>query len=148
MADGASRPEPGVSYRWRGPVDDHEVGELTASCGGEPEQGWWDRVRPHSLGWVTARAGDGSLAGFVNVAWDGCRHAFLLDTMTRGPLQRRGIGTTLVAMAVDGARAAGCAWLHVDFAPGLGPFYVGACGFTSTAAGLLRLPAPGASEPS
>ncbi len=37
----------------------------------------------------------GELVGFVNVAWDGDDHAFLLDTKTRGDLQRLGIATRL-----------------------------------------------------
>jgi hypothetical protein len=45
--------------------------ELTTAHGGRAEAGSWDRVRPHSLGSVTARAGDGTLVGFVNVASDG-----------------------------------------------------------------------------
>ncbi len=109
------------------------------SHGGVPSAGWWDRIRPHSLGWVTARDADGLLVGFANVAWDGDDHAFLLDPKTRGALQRRGIGTAVVAAAVAGARTAGCEWLHVDFVDDLAPFYLGACGFTKTAAGLVHL---------
>jgi hypothetical protein len=33
---------------------------------------------------VAARTSDGLLVGFVNIAWDGGYHAFLLDTRTRG----------------------------------------------------------------
>ena len=40
---------------------------------------------------MTARAGD-TLLGFVNVAWDGGDHAFLLDTKTLEDHQRQGIG--------------------------------------------------------
>jgi len=73
------------------------------------------------------------------VAWDGGDHAFLLDTKTRGDCQRRGIGTELVRMAVDGAMAEGCEWLHVDFEPQLRGFYIEACGFRPTDAGLIHL---------
>src|SRR5687768_15082294 len=45
----------GIDYRWRSPVTDDELHALTVSHGGRPEAGWWDRIRPHSLGWVTAR---------------------------------------------------------------------------------------------
>ncbi|MGC0327652.1 hypothetical protein RKD23_000642 [Streptomyces sp. SAI-170] len=48
-------------------------------------------------------------------------------------------GAALVAEAVDAARAAGCAWLHVDFEPHLRSFYFDACGFRETAAGLIAL---------
>ncbi len=50
---------------------------------------------------------DGTLVGFVNVAWDGAEHAFLLDTKTRPSHQRRGIGTAVVRRAMEEARAAG-----------------------------------------
>lgn len=132
-----------VVFAWRGALTDSEMIELVRSHGGRPEDGWWDRIRPHSLGWVTARTSDGVLAGFVNVAWDGSDHAVLLDTKTRGGLQRRGIGTELVRRAAVAAKAAGCEWLHVDFEPGLWEFYIEACGFEPTAAGLIRLVEPG-----
>jgi predicted N-acetyltransferase YhbS len=70
---------------------------------------------------------------------DGCDHAFLLDTKTRGECQRRGIGTRVVELAAEQARAAGHEWLHVDFAPSLGAFYYEACGFEPTEAGLIHL---------
>ena len=133
------RADPAVVLAWRGPLTDDEMVELVRSHGGSPVPGWWDRIQPFSLGWVTARAG-GDLLGFVNVAWDGGDHAFLLDTKTRGDQQRAGIGAMVVGAASAGARAAGCEWLHVDFRPELRSFYVGACGFRPTDAGLIHLP--------
>jgi GNAT superfamily N-acetyltransferase len=127
-----------TTYRWRGPLTDAEMVELVHSHGGRAEEGWWDRIRPHSLGWVVARADDGLIVGFVNLAWDGGDHAFLLDPKVRGSHQRRGIGAKLVALAAEHAKAAGCEWLHVDFAPELAPFYE-TCGFRPTPAGLIRL---------
>ena len=132
--------DPGPRIGWREPVSDEELVELTQSHGGRAEAGWWDRVRPHSLGWVTARTGAGELVGFVNVAWDGGDHAFLIDTKTRPSHQRRGLGTAVVHRAVEEARAAGCEWLHVDFEPALAAFYLETCGFRTTAAGLVHLP--------
>lgn len=128
-----------LDLAWRSPVTDLEMVDLVRSHGGEPVAGWWDQIRAHSLGWVSARTADGRLVGFVNVAWDGGDHAFLLDTKTRGDHQHRGIGTRLVARAAAEARRAGCEWLHVDFRPGLDRFYLDACGFSPTAAGLIRL---------
>jgi hypothetical protein len=61
----------GIDIRWRAPVRDTELVALTQSHGGHAVAGWWDQVRPHSLGWVSARLADRSLVGFVNVAWDG-----------------------------------------------------------------------------
>jgi ribosomal protein S18 acetylase RimI-like enzyme len=130
----------GVAYRWRGPLTDTEMVELVVAHGGNAEPGWWDRIRPHSLGWVTARNAAERLVGFVNVATDGGDHAFLIDAKTRGDDQRKGIGTRVVELAAQHAKAAGCEWLHVDFEPDLAPFYFDACGFRPTDAGLIHLP--------
>jgi len=129
-----------VEYRWRGALTDAEMVELVLAHGGRAQPGWWDTIRPHSLGWVTARGGGGLLIGFVNVAWDGGDHAFLLDTKVRRDWQRRGIATALVRLAVARSKAAGCEWLHVDFEAPLAPFYLHACGFRPTPAGLIHLP--------
>jgi len=53
--------------------------------------------------------------------------------------RRRGIGSRLVAVAVTHAHAAGCEWLHVDFEDHLRAFYLEACGFAQTNAGLIAL---------
>jgi ribosomal protein S18 acetylase RimI-like enzyme len=129
-------------YAWRGDLSDPELCGLVIAHGGNPAPGWWDAVRPHSLGWATARRTDGALVGFVNVAWDGADHAFLLDTKTHGGYQRRGIGRAMVGIAAQRAKDAGCEWLHVDFedTDRLGPFYLAACGFRPTSAGLIHLP--------
>lgn len=100
---------------------------------------WRAQVERHSLGWVCATESDGRLVDFVNVAWDGGVHAFLLDTLVELRLQRTGIGSALVAVAERESRAAGCEWLHVDFDEELHAFYIGSCGFTPTSAGLIAL---------
>jgi len=128
-----------IVFLWRGPLDDEELVDLMVSHGGRAEHGWWERIRAHSLGWVTARTVDGTLVGFANVAWDGSDHAFLLDPKTRGSFQRQGIGKKVVSLAAEHARRAGCEWLHVDFGPELRPFYLEACAFTPTEAGLIHL---------
>ena len=44
----------------------------------------------------------GGLVGFVNVAWDGGVHAFLLDTTVVPEYRRRGVGTDAeLAAAVE-----------------------------------------------
>ena len=79
-----------------------------------------------------------TLIGFVNVAWDGGVHAFILDTCVDPDFRRQGIASRLVARAAEVARARGAHWLHVDFEPHLESFYR-QCGFGPTAAGLMRL---------
>lgn len=130
-----------IAYQWRGEVSTAELAALHATAFGSPEPTTADlrsRLDRHSLGWVTARDG-GHLVGFVNVAWDGGEHAFILDTAVAPGSRGRGIGQRLVAVATDGARAAGCGWLHVDFEPHLRHFYLDRGGFRATEAGLIRL---------
>lgn len=129
-----------ITYRWRGQLTDEEMVELVDAHGGNAEAGWWSRIRPRSFGWVTARAEDGQLIGFVNVVSDGGDHAFLIDTKTHGQRQRKGIGTMTVRFAAEHAKAAGHEWLHVDFEPHLSAFYFDSCGFRRTEAGLIHLP--------
>ncbi|GHA77746.1 GNAT family N-acetyltransferase [Streptomyces termitum] len=129
-----------ISYEWRGDFDNVAVDALHAEGFGGAASGvdWVARVRRYSLGWVCAWE-EGELVGFVNVVWDGGVHAFLLDTVVAGGRRRAGIGAGLVAEAVRRAREAGCGWLHVDFEDDLRPFYLDACGFRPTAAGLIAL---------
>lgn len=94
-------------------------------------------ILSRSLVYVGAFA-DAELVGFVNVAWDGGVHAFLLDTTVHPAYQRRGIGVRLVQEAAAAAKAHGIHWLHVDYEPHLDTFYR-ECGFQPTLAGLLRL---------
>ena len=95
----------------------------------------------HSLLYVCAYAASTQLVGFVNVAWDGGIHAFLLDTTVHPGWQRRGIGRELVRRAADAAHARDIEWLHVDYEPQHAAFYR-ACGFTPTSAGLMQLARP------
>jgi GNAT superfamily N-acetyltransferase len=132
-----------IGYAWRGRVGNTEMHRLHAEAFGTrvytgAEWDWVEQLERHSLGWVTARDGE-DLVGFVNVVWDGLVHAWLQDTMVAASARHRGVGTRLVAAAVDAARAAGCEWLHVDFDEDLRPFYLDACGFEPTPAGVLEL---------
>lgn len=130
MAD----PHP-VDYRISPPVDDRALNELFRAS--------WPGHAPRAFGPVLARSlayvcayDAGRLVGFVNVAWDGGLHAFLLDTTVHPDRRRRGVGRGLVTRAAEAARGAGVAWLHVDFEPHLRDFYRG-CGFRPTEAGLI-----------
>lgn len=97
----------------------------------------WAPVLERSLTVVCAERED-ELVGFVNVAWDGGVHAFLLDTTVHPVVRRRGLGTRLVRAAALASTARGVAWLHVDYEPHLDEFYRG-CDVVTTHAGLLRL---------
>ncbi|MEX0755270.1 MAG: GNAT family N-acetyltransferase [Actinomycetota bacterium] len=129
-----------IVYEWRGAFDSPEVDVLHAEGLEHPilNYDWRGQVERHSLGWVCARDGD-DLVGWVNVAWDGATHAFVLDTLVTARVRRQGVGSRLVEAAVSEVRAAGCEWLHVDFEDHLRSFYFEACSFTPTNAGLIAL---------
>ena len=99
---------------------------------------WRAQVERHSLGWVCAFDAD-RLVGFVNVAWDGGVHAFVIDTLVAGDRRHSGIGQRLMEVAERESRAVGCEWLHVDFEEDLRAFYFDACGFAPTPAGVIAL---------
>ena len=119
------------------PLDEGELQALFAASwpGYVPQP--FAPVLARSLTWVSARDG-GVLVGFVNVATDGGRHAFLLDPTVHPRMRRRGIGTSLVDAAAQRAYEAGATWLHVDYEPSLAPFYA-RCGFTPSSAGVRKL---------
>jgi GNAT superfamily N-acetyltransferase len=132
-----------TTLEWRGSFTNAEVNALhgqafDGSVRSEAEWDWSSLVLRHSLGWVVARDGQ-RLVGFVNVLWDGHAHAWIQDTMVDRLSRHNGVGASLIAAARDGATRAGCEWLHVDFPHDLAPFYLGACGFVPTSAGLLAL---------
>lgn len=132
-----------IAYSWRGLFTNPEVNELHAEAFehrifDESEWDWVALCNAHSLGWVTAREGD-DLFGFVNVLWDGLVHSWIQDVMVSSQARHRGIGVGLIHGARDGAKDAGCEWLHVDFEDHLRPFYYDAAGFTPSNAGLIDL---------
>jgi GNAT superfamily N-acetyltransferase len=132
-----------VNCEWRGFIGNSEVNLLHAEAFetrvySDDEWNWGDVLAKHSLGWVVARKGE-RLVGFLNVVWDGLVHAWIQDTMVTREQRNQGIGTQMIQIARSECRRSGCEWLHVDFEDDLRGFYVDACGFTPTSAGLIRL---------
>ena len=113
----------------------HELSR--AAWGGDAEPADVSGILSRSLAHVGAYDG-GRLIGFVNVAWDGGIHAFILDTAVHPDFRGQGIATRLVKEATSLARQRGAHWLHVDFEPHLEKFYRD-CGFRPTLAGLIDL---------
>lgn len=128
----------GIEYRLNPPVTNGALNALFAEAWPGPWPNWdFGPVLQRSLGYICAYQG-GDLVGFVNVAWDGGVHTFLLDTTVRSDLRRQGVGRQLVHHAEELARQSGAEWLHVDFEPELEAFYR-KCGFQETRAGLINL---------
>jgi GNAT superfamily N-acetyltransferase len=133
----SARPFKRIEFTENQPLADAVLQDLyRVSWGSYPELSW-QPVLEYSLGWVAALR-EGELVGFVNVAWDGRLHAFLMDPAVHPRLRRHGVGTELVRRAAALARRGGCNWLHVDYEAQHDPFYRRA-GFTPTAAGLINL---------
>jgi ribosomal protein S18 acetylase RimI-like enzyme len=118
-------------------VSNDALNELFATAWANHISSDFEPILSHSLLYVCAYD-NGRLVGFVNVAWDGGIHGFILDTTVHADYQRRGIGRKLVEAAIESSRAKGIEWLHVDYELRLDEFYK-ACGFRHTAAGLLNL---------
>lgn len=129
--------KPQVEYRINPPVTNQDLNALFANAWPNHNTGDFTPTLKKSLGYICAYQGD-RLVGFVNVAWDGGQHAFLLDTTVHQDMQRQGIGLELVRRAENLAREAGLEWLHVDYEAHLNEFYK-KCGFKNTTAGLIKL---------
>ncbi|NKL78462.1 GNAT family N-acetyltransferase [Rhizobium leguminosarum] len=114
-----------------------ELNALFSAAWGSPQSRDFTPILSRSLAHIGAYQDD-RLVGFVNVAWDGGIHAFILDTSVHPDMRRQGIATRLVREATQVARERGAEWLHVDFQPHLTGFYR-ACGFGPTEAGLIKL---------
>jgi GNAT superfamily N-acetyltransferase len=104
----------------------------------ESEWNWVEQVHRYSLGWVVARH-EGRFVGFTSVLWDGLVHAFIEDVMVDASMRHVGIGVGVVHAARDGAKDAGCEFLHVGFEDDLRAFYIDACRFEPTLGGLMEL---------
>ena len=105
-----------IIHRVGPPVRNEELNELFNAAW--PEHSWrnFGPVSDRSLGYVCAYY-EQRLVGFVNLAWDGGAHAFLLDTTVHPGPRRCGIGKRLVREAAAVARGRGVEWLHVDLKP-------------------------------
>ena len=126
-----------ISYRVSPFVSSEQLNDLfAASWDGYARQNF-DRILRRSMLYVCAYHAE-RLVGFVNIAWDGGVHAFVLDTTVHPDFRRQGIGRDLVVRASKEAGGRGAGWLHVDYEPHLESFYRG-CGFGPTGAGLLKL---------
>ena len=126
-----------IEYRIKPELSDRDLNDLFASAWENHAERKFGSVLLRSLTYVGAFAGS-RLVGFVNVAWDGGIHGFILDTTVHRGFQRRGIGTEMMKRAAKIAAERGIEWLHVDYDPHLHAFYRG-CGYRKTEAGLLNL---------
>ena len=118
-------------------IGNREMNDLFLSAWNEHKETDFSYLRKNSLAYICAYQ-EKKLIGFINIAWDGKKHAFLLDTTVDRRFQHKGVGSKLVRQAIDYAFRIGVEWLHVDYEPALEPFYA-ACGFRNSKAGIYNL---------
>lgn len=128
---------PQIAYHLNPSLSNDDLNALFAASWADHQRSDFQPVLEHSLLFVGAYLGE-RLVGFVNVAWDGGIHAFILDTTVHPDVRKQGIGVALVQKAAAAAQSRGIEWLHVDYEPHLAHFYQ-QCGFRHTEAGLMRL---------
>jgi GNAT superfamily N-acetyltransferase len=126
-----------VEYRMKPPLTEEQLEPLFREGFVESDVQGYARVLERSLTWVGAFH-NGELIGFVNLAWDGKEHAFLLDAVVRERVRNRGVGIQMVRRAIAAAREAGVRWVHVDYEPHLDGFWARA-GMLPTRARVLYL---------
>lgn len=126
-----------ITYLVRPPLSNDPVNRLFAAAWPAHQPTDFQSEWAHSLAWVAASS-ESELIGYVNLAWDGGIHAFLLNTTVHPRLQRHGIGRELVKRALAVATEHHIEWVHVDYEPEMEHFYA-ECGFRPTRAGLARL---------
>lgn len=124
-------------YSERAALELEELQALFASAWGGNGKPHYDRVLDRAFTWITARDA-GRLVGFVNVAWDGGVHFFLLDTTVDPGYQRRGVGFQLVRTAIASCRGSG-EWMLVDSDQQLMDRLYFPAGFESASAGVVGL---------
>lgn len=127
----------GFRFELGGAVDDGALNALFGAAWPGHRVREFAPVLERSLLYVLAFDAE-RLVGYVNVAWDGGAHAFLLDPTVHPRVRRRGLGSELVRRAVEGTRERGVEWIAVDFEPGLEAFYR-RCGFRASHAGVIHL---------
>lgn len=126
-----------LNYQISPPLSNAQMNNLFSSAWPNHRERDFSQLLAHSLAYVAAFSGT-QLVGFVNIAWDGGVHGFILDTTVHAGFQRQGIGQRLLKEAEKVGKQHDLEWLHVDFTPEYESFYRGA-GFRPTLAGLIEL---------
>lgn len=91
-----------IDFTERPTISDAALNDLLALAWPAHERRNFARVLSQSLSFVGAFHAQ-QVVGFVNVAWHGGSHSFILDPTVHPHYQRRGIGSELVRHAVTAA---------------------------------------------
>lgn len=80
----------------------------------------------------------GTLVAWCAILSDGIRHAVLLDVIVHPAWQRQGVGSTMIAQALNHIRSHDITIVHVDFLPEYAAFYE-RCGFQVGLGSIMEL---------
>jgi ribosomal protein S18 acetylase RimI-like enzyme len=93
---------PGIRIERNGPLDAAELNALFATNHWEvAEEERLAAAMARSWAWISARAPDGRLIGYVQVLSDGLRHAYVLKMIVHPDYRRRGIGGRIMAKLME-----------------------------------------------
>ena len=95
-----------LRYCLKSPLTNEALNALFAASWPEHRLRDFQPILSRSLVFISAFQAE-QLAGFVNMAWDGSVHAFLLDTTVHTDVRKQGVGSELVRNAVETAREHG-----------------------------------------
>ena len=130
-----------VRYEWRAPFDNADVNTLHAEGFAHAVLDIDWRTRSSGTAWAgSAPSTLHRLVGFVNVAWDGGVHAFVVDTLVARRRRRHAASATGSSRWPNGRAAPPAANGSTSTSRRTcASFYLGACGFAPTPAGLIAL---------
>ena len=95
-----------IEYKVEPELTEGDLNDLFASAWKNHIQREFGPVLEKSLTYIGAFDGP-KLVGFVNVAWDGGIHGFILDTTVHSEYQHQGIATEVMKKAAEVAKAEG-----------------------------------------
>lgn len=129
--------EQDIEYRLGAAVTDEQLNGLFSESWPNYRRASFRSVLKEGLTYICAFRKE-QLVGYVNIAWDGRSHAFVLDPTVHPLCRQQGIGRQLVMRGIAAAKEAGVEWVHVDFEPHLREFYR-QCGFQASEAGVINV---------
>ena len=115
-----------------------DVEALRQAVNWPPNKGQYDQILKKSYSHYSLQQ-DGQLVGFLNVISDGIGNALLVDLMVHPDYQQKGLGHTIVNVAIADLTEDGIQQIEVTFNPELQSFYQN-CGFYIRGSGVIENP--------
>ncbi|MEM7260052.1 MAG: GNAT family N-acetyltransferase [Pseudomonadota bacterium] len=118
-------------------LTDHQINALFNASWPDWSERSFQPILRQSLDYLGA-FDNACLIGFVNLAWDGGCHGFIVDTTVHPDHRRQGIALLMLRELFTIARENNLQWLHADFESAYQRLYEKA-GFRMSAAGVQKV---------